>query len=131
MKLHAASSRSGAHAAADAFGRILQAHASKRPHQRAFVFLNSHGAVADELTFADLDRRARRIAEELIEFDLRGKRVLLMFPPGLEFVAALFGCFYSGSVAVPIPYLSGKRGAERIDAIYRDADPAGVLTLSH
>ena len=30
-----------------------------------------------------------------------GERVLLLYPPGLEYVAALFGCLYAGAVAVP------------------------------
>ena len=111
------------------FGQILQARAAERPHRKAFVFLDSQGGMADELTFAELHRRARRIAEELMVSGLGGRRVLLMFPPGLDFVAALFECFYSGAVAVPMPYLTGKRAAERIDAICRNADPSGVLTL--
>lgn len=129
MKLHATSAKAGPDNVADTFGRILQARAAERPHRKAFVFLDSQGGVADELTFAELDRRARRIAEELMVSGLRDQRVLLMYPPGLDFITALFGCFYSGAVAVPLPYLTGKRAVERINAICRNADPAGVLTL--
>jgi acyl-CoA synthetase (AMP-forming)/AMP-acid ligase II len=100
------------------------------PEQQAFVFLDSHGAVADELTFASLDRRARAIATKLVEKCLLGERALLVFPAGLDFVAAVFGCFYAGLVAVPIPFLRGKRAAERIASIRDDADPAVVLTLA-
>jgi acyl-CoA synthetase (AMP-forming)/AMP-acid ligase II len=93
------------------------------------VFLDSQGAIADELTFAALDRRAHAIATELVVTGLSGERALLVFPPGLDFVAALFACFYAGVVAVPVPFLSGKRIVERITSIRRDADPAGVLML--
>ena len=55
---------------------------------------------------------------------------MLVFPPGLNFVAALFGCFYAGCVAVPAPYLIGKRAAGRCAAIFQDCAPAAVLTLS-
>ena len=30
-----------------------------------------------------------------------GDRVLLLVPPGLDYVAAFFGCLYAGAVAVP------------------------------
>lgn len=114
----------------DTFANILRLRASETPHRQAFVFLDPQGAVADELTFAALDDRARIIATELIALGLSGTRILLLFPPGLDFVAALFGCFYAGAVAVPLPHSVGKRVAERIAAIRMNADPAGILTLA-
>ena len=30
-----------------------------------------------------------------------GERALLLYPPGLDFIAAFFGCLYAGVVAVP------------------------------
>ena len=38
-----------------------------------------------------------------------GERALLLYPPGLEFIAAFFGCLYAGVVAVPA-YLPGSTG---------------------
>ena len=111
------------------FREILTAQARNRPDKQVFVFLDNEGGAAAELSFAALDERARAIAAQLVAKGLAGERVLLVFPPGLDFVAALFGCFYAGAVAVPIPYFAGKRVLERIDLIYRDASPAGVLTL--
>lgn len=114
---------------ATTFCDILRTRAAKGPHKQAFVFLDLQGAIADELTFAALDRRAHAIATELVINGLSGERALLVFPPGLDFVAALFACFYAAVVAVPVPFLSGKRIVERITSIRRDADPAGVLML--
>lgn len=118
------------HAPDATFRDILRKHAVERPHKTVFVFLDSQGDVAEQYTVATLDRRARRIATELAANGLHGQRVLLIFPPGLDFIAALFACFYAGAVAVPIPFLPGKGMAERIASIHRDADPAGALTLS-
>jgi len=53
------------------------------------------------LTFGDLDRRARAIAARLQELDARGERALLLYAPGVDYVAAFFGCLYAGVVAVP------------------------------
>jgi acyl-CoA synthetase (AMP-forming)/AMP-acid ligase II len=98
--------------------------------RQAFVFLDSDGGVEDQLTFGALHRRARVLAAQLIENNLSGQRMLLVFPPGLDFVVALFACFYAGVVAVPVPFLSGRRVVERIQSICRDADPAGLLTIT-
>ena len=120
----------GASDQAITFCDVLRTRAFERADEVAFVFLNSRGAVADELTFAVLDRRARAIANHLAVNGLRGERALLMFPPSLDFVATLFACFYAGVVAVPVPFFSGKRVAERITSICLNARPAAVLTLA-
>jgi len=111
------------------FCDLLQMHAAQQPHKRAFVFLGADGAVTDDTNYSALDLRARAIAGELIANGLSGKRVLLVFPPGLDFIAALFGCFYAGAVAVPVSFLPGKHVVDRISSILRNAEPAGVLTL--
>src|SRR4051812_23981319 len=51
-----------------------------------------------ELTYNSLDERARALGGWLLSRGLQGQRVLLVFPPGLEFVTAFFGCLYAGSV---------------------------------
>lgn len=58
------------------------------------------GEVA-ELTFGDLERRAREIAAELQQRAAPGERALLLYPSGLEFVTALVGCLFAGIVPVP------------------------------
>src|ERR1700694_2420169 len=57
-----------------------------------------------------------------------GERALLLFAPGLDFIAALFGCFYAGWIAVPAypPPLNQRLG--RVQALARDAQPRVVLT---
>ena len=53
------------------------------------------------LSYAGLDERARAIAALLQEHGAAGERVLLLYPPGLDYIAAFFGCLYAGVVAVP------------------------------
>ncbi len=72
-----------------------------------------------------LGARARAVAGELIRRGLTGHRVLVLLPPGAEYVATLLGCFYAGAVAVPVhPHDSG-RLAEIVD----DAQPAAAIGL--
>jgi acyl-CoA synthetase (AMP-forming)/AMP-acid ligase II len=94
------------------------------------VFLKPNGDIGQSLTYGQLRQRARALAGKLVENNLRGNRAILAFPPGLDFVVALFACFYSGVIAAPVPFFSGKRVVERIDAICHDVGPSIVLTVS-
>ena len=112
------------------FAEILRDRATTHPEKTAFVFLGGDGVPIEELTFGQLHQRAVSLAAELIAAGLSGQRVLLLFPPGLDFVAALFGSFYAGTVPVPVPFLIRNRLGSRIRSIRNDADPAAVLTTS-
>jgi acyl-CoA synthetase (AMP-forming)/AMP-acid ligase II len=114
----------------ESFAAILEEHAVRRPAEPALIFLDRRGKAVARRTYAELDERARAVAASLAERDLAGSPVLLSFPPGLEFVDALFGCFYAGCIAVPAPYAIAKRSGERIASICRDCDPAAMLTLA-
>src|SRR3982074_3206463 len=80
---------------------ILRSHAADQADIRAFTFLDDKGAESETLTYLELDRKARAIAARLQEHSARGAPVLLLYPPGLEFIAAFFGCLYAGALAVP------------------------------
>src|SRR5688572_19602977 len=80
---------------------VLRRRAELTPDCRAFMFLEGGEREADSLTFGQLDRRARAIARRLTSLGARGRQVLLLHPPGLDFVASFFGCMYAGAVAVP------------------------------
>ena len=54
--------------------------------------------------------------------------MLLLFPPGLGFIEAFFGCLYAGAIAVPAYPPRTARGLPRLRAILEDARPHVVLT---
>ncbi len=61
--------------------------------------------------------------------DWLAKPILLLYPPGLEFVEAFFGCLYAGCVAVPAYPPKANRSFGRLRAIVHDARPAAVLSV--
>src|SRR5436305_10034692 len=83
------------------FTRCLRVAALAAPAKRAFTFLGDGGEQTATLTYAELDGRARTIGA-LLQLVADGERVLLLLPPGLDLVAAFFGCLYAGAVAVPV-----------------------------
>ncbi len=80
------------------------------------------------MTYAELDRRAMAIAGELQTQMAQGDRALMLFPPGLEFIAALFGCLYAGIVAVPVALPARNRSKSSVEAILQACNPAVVLS---
>ncbi|MEU9024233.1 fatty acyl-AMP ligase [Actinomadura sp. NPDC048394] len=83
----------------------------------------------DVLGLAELDRRAVAVARRLEERGLRDRAVLLLYPEGLEFMAAFVGCLYARVVAVPapLPVLDAGR-FDRTRRIIADADITWILT---
>lgn len=59
-----------------------------------------------------------------------GERVLLLYPPGLEFIAAFFGGLYAGVTIVPVYPPRGKQRMTRLQAIAGDAQATFALTTS-
>jgi acyl-coenzyme A synthetase/AMP-(fatty) acid ligase len=103
--------------------------AAQCPHETAFAFLPDGEADVERITYQELHARAGVIADRLATLNLTGQRALLLYPPGLEFIAALFGCFYAGVVAVPAFPPRRNRNMLRIQAIADDARAAAALTV--
>jgi len=112
---------------------LLRWRAHRQPERVAYTFLPDGETEELHLTYADLDRRARAIAALLQGLGAYGERALLVYPPGLEFVAGFFGCLYAGVVAIPVyPPLPSRldRTLPRFHAILNDARPVAALTSS-
>src|SRR4051794_21287470 len=111
---------------------ILEDRAAAEGERPAYVFLSYTEAGVDEerLTYAGLDARARAIGAALQAAGAAGERVLLLFPPGPDFVASFFGCLYAGAVAVPALPPRRRGGDPRLSAICRDCRPRVALAAA-
>lgn len=70
------------------------------------------------------------IARRLLATNRPGDRVLLLYPPGLEFIAAFFGALYAGIVAVPAYPPRNNSQVPRLEAIMDDANVVEALTTA-
>ncbi|HYU31756.1 MAG TPA: amino acid adenylation domain-containing protein, partial [Thermoanaerobaculia bacterium] len=109
---------------------LLRERASATPDRRAYTFLADGETESAALSWGELDARARGIGAALAGQRAEGERVLLLFPPGLDFIAAFFGCLYAGAVAVPSYPPRQHRDQPRLRAIARDACPGFALTTA-
>jgi acyl-CoA synthetase (AMP-forming)/AMP-acid ligase II len=109
---------------------LLSDRAWRQPLDTAYIFLKDGEQEQERLTFADLDREARRIATALQACTRPGDRALLIYPPGLGFLKAFFGCLYAGVLAVPVYPPTARRGWPRLHGIAADCAARVVCTLS-
>ncbi|HEY6390256.1 MAG TPA: AMP-binding protein, partial [Bryobacteraceae bacterium] len=112
------------------FVHVLRERAGRHPDREAFAFLSDGEAGTSRITYGDLDHGARALASFLQNSGLQGERAMLVFPPGLDFITAFFGCLYSAMTAVPV---YPPRSRRLLDVFLRqvyDVNPRAILTVS-
>jgi 8-amino-7-oxononanoate synthase/acyl carrier protein len=110
------------------FVEVLSYWAKEQPQSIAFRFTDGE-STSEYLTFEQLDQRARAIAAHLQALGMEGERALLLYPPGLDFIAGFFGCLYAGCTAVPAYPPRRNRNMLRIASIAEDAAARCALTI--
>ncbi|MBE9035923.1 fatty acyl-AMP ligase [aff. Roholtiella sp. LEGE 12411] len=110
----------------DALGK----RARHQPDKKAYTFLKDGEIETDTLNYQELEQLARAIAAQLQSFNASGQRALLLYQPGLEFIAAFFGCLYAGVIAVPVYPPRANQLMSRLLAIATDAEATFALTTT-
>jgi acyl-CoA synthetase (AMP-forming)/AMP-acid ligase II len=111
----------------------LRWRAEHEPGRLAYRFLPDGEGREEAVTYGQLGQRVRAIAGILRSLQHRGDRALLIYPPGLEFIAAFLGCLHAGTLAVVLAPPSPARLPQflaRLGAVARDATPSVALTTS-
>jgi acyl-CoA synthetase (AMP-forming)/AMP-acid ligase II len=109
---------------------LLRWRAADHPDRLVYTFLTDGESTEVPITYAQLDQHARAIAAALQSLAAPGERALLLYQPGLDYIAAFFGCLYAGIVAVPAYPPRLNRSITRVQAIVADAQATVALTTS-
>ena len=107
---------------------ILRWRAAHDADRLGYTYLTNGDDEESHLTYGELDRRARSIATLIREMGAGGQPVLLVFPAGLEFISAFFGCLYAGSIAVGVLPPRPNRSLDRFGVVARDSGAGVILT---
>jgi len=109
---------------------LLAKRAAMQPDERACIFLGDRGAEEAVLTFRQLHDAAQAFAARLADNARPGDRAILVFPPGLEFLVAFFGCLIARVIAVPMMMPRRQSARDSSAAIIADCEPVVALTSS-
>jgi acyl-CoA synthetase (AMP-forming)/AMP-acid ligase II len=119
------------HSHFDTLVDLLHIRAVKQPNQTAFTFLVDGENKEVNVNYNQLDLQAKAIAIALQENGvLPGQRALLLYPSGLDYIAAFFGCLYAGVIAVPAYPPRHNDKMQRLKSIIANAEVSVVLTVN-
>lgn len=102
--------------------------AQNKPTDTAFGFMPRGEEVTESLSFSALDARVTALAGVLAARIPRGEAALLVYAPGLDFIATILACFLAGVIAVPAPPPIADRARARIATIRSAAGARFALT---
>jgi amino acid adenylation domain-containing protein/non-ribosomal peptide synthase protein (TIGR01720 family) len=107
----------------------LSFHAnSSYSKKELFIFLGGEGRVEERITFEQMDRKVRSIAISLLNQVSTGDKVILCYPPGLDYILAFYACLYAGVVAVPVYPPQGKANTIRFSRVMQDCQATFILS---
>ncbi|WP_009546702.1 fatty acyl-AMP ligase [Crocosphaera subtropica] len=107
---------------------LLRKRAINQPQQTAYTFLENGETELINLTYQDLDLEAKNLAAKLQALKFRGERALLLYPPGVEFISAFFGCLYAGVIPVPLYPPKRNQNLSRLQSVIANAEAKLALT---
>ncbi len=107
---------------------LLEKKAERNPDFPLYTFIHRKIQENKSLTYRELAEQAKKIASVLHEVTHPGDRVLIIYPPGLDFIAAFFGCLYAGTIAVPSNPPATKEWADKFQHIIKNSGARVVLT---
>src|SRR5258708_4659123 len=109
---------------------LLETRAQADDGKPAYTFLLDGEKEGGTLTFTQLHKKAQTIAAQMVKRSVAGDRALLLYPPGLEFLPAFFGCICANVIAVPAYPPHRNRNRQRLQAIIRSAQPRFILSTT-
>ena len=107
---------------------ILSYQATTKPDATAYIFLQNGETETARITYQELEKKAKEIAVYLQVW--QGERALLLYPPGLDFITAFFGCLYAGVIAIPVYPPRRNQKLSRLLTIVNDSQAELALTTT-
>lgn len=107
---------------------VLAHHSAAVPDRAAYVFLPRGTGPGISLSYRELDRRSGRLAAALAAAGAGGRPVLLILPPGLDFIVAFFAVLKAGAIAVPLNFARQSHHQRRLAVVLEDSGSRLILT---
>ena len=106
---------------------LLWSRAEHSPDNVAYIYIVDGEDDAMTITYSELHHQACQIALAIKDRALGQDKALLLYGPGLDFIAAFFGSIYAGIIAIPTYMPPRQKKIENIKAIMSDAETSIIL----
>ena len=110
------------------FIELVEQRAGTHGPRAAFTFERDRTRDAAGVTYQQLRDHTAAVAARLMERGRPGDRVLILCPPGLDYVHAFLGSLMAGRVAVPAYPPLSERASGRVRAQLRDSGATVIAT---
>ncbi|MEL6862978.1 MAG: fatty acyl-AMP ligase [Bacteroidota bacterium] len=110
------------------YNEILMARAAEWGDKIVYHFQEEKAGV-QQISYAELDQKAKALAVVLRTIFDKGDRVLLMYAPGIPYIIAFWACLYAGIIPVPA-YPPNKRNTSRLLTVVQNAGVRAALCSS-
>ena len=107
---------------------LLHLRAEEGPATTAYTFLRDGAEPGVPLAYGDLAQQTRAASSAFRDGAKPGDRVLLLYPPGLDFLSGFLGAISAGLIAVPAYLPRPQAVDDRIRAIASDSQPRIAAT---
>lgn len=108
---------------------VLDKWADQLPDKNAYIFLADGENKEETITYSELKRRVVVFAANIQQTTKPNERVLLLNPPGIDFIISFLGCLYAGNIPVPL-YPPDKHSLSRMVSVSLDCDANIALANS-
>jgi len=81
---------------------LINIRCTETPSHSAFLFLENGDEVSEQINYEELQMRVRQLAAGIQCHAAPGDRVLVMLPPGINYICMTLACFYAGTILVPL-----------------------------
>jgi len=108
---------------------VLDYWSTALPDKIAYIFLIDGESKEETITYSELRSRSIIFAANLQKTTKPNTRVLLLNPPGINFIVSFLGCLYAGNIPVPL-YPPDKHSLSRMVSVSLDCDSNIALTNS-
>ncbi len=98
-----------------------------QPEKVAISVVNAKGECESVISYRQLYQRAATIGRELSLAGLKDKNVVLLYPPGVNFISTFLGCMLEGIVPVPAHMPKQNRSNAKIVASINSSRASAVL----
>ncbi len=109
---------------------IIEYRYRTEPEKEAFTYLLDGEKEAIRWRYKDLKNGIALVGHKLSQQDVKKKRVLLLFEPGLAFITAYLATISSGAIAVPCHPPMGKSQVKRLWDMIESCEPTAILHSS-
>ncbi|WGL59179.1 amino acid adenylation domain-containing protein [Pigmentibacter sp. JX0631] len=110
---------------------MLEYSAQLNPNKVAFTFLEFETKSECSITYLELSEKAKELAcvlQSKLNQSNIAERIILIYPPGLDFIVGFFACIYAGYIAVPVVPPENKKNIDKLNLIINDCDAKVCLS---